>query len=333
MNRLLVLLSIIFFAAGGVTEAYENQVRIWTDNHYRYIQSNGIPDHSYGRFPNSGNPNKVSPQNHSYRISLNPQLTGRVVENSMGLFGVALNGVPFDPGTAEFWQNNPSSGWHYDALSGKLNLGIDMNNAHVQPTGAYHYHGIPDVLVKRANSAAHSNLIGYAADGFPIYALYGYINSQDPLSGVHALKPGFQLKKGSRPGGPGGNYDGTFNEDFSFIEGSGDLDICNGRFGITPEYPDGTYAYFLTDTYPFVPRCFSGTPDSSFMMHGGPAAGSAGGTGNQHRHPDLRQAAARLGVSFDALRQAMGPPPPDFAQAARRLGISEEKLREAVLSA
>ncbi len=56
-------------------------------------------------------------------------------------FGVALNGLPLDPGTAEFWHNDPN--WNYEAMSGKMDLGLDENNAHVQPNGAYHYHGLP----------------------------------------------------------------------------------------------------------------------------------------------------------------------------------------------
>ena len=28
-------------------------------------------------------------------------------------------------------------------------LGTDCNNAHVQPTGAYHYHGLPEGLINR----------------------------------------------------------------------------------------------------------------------------------------------------------------------------------------
>ncbi|MCR9236134.1 MAG: hypothetical protein NXI17_05640 [Alphaproteobacteria bacterium] len=43
--------------------------------------------------------------------------------------------------------------------------------------------------------------------------------------------------------------------------------------------------------------------------------------------PDLSQAAAQLGVSVDALRDALGGPPPNFAQAAEKLGISEEQLQ------
>ena len=39
---------------------------------------------------------------------------------------------------------------------------------------------------------------------------------------------------------------GTLMEDYEYVEGTGDLDLHNGRFAITPEYQDGTYAYFLT---------------------------------------------------------------------------------------
>ena len=48
-------------------------------------------------------------------------------------FGIALNGVLFDPGTAEFFQRDRSSKWNYEALSGAVRLGLDQNHAHVQP--------------------------------------------------------------------------------------------------------------------------------------------------------------------------------------------------------
>ena len=38
---------------------------------------------------------------------------------------------------------------------------------------------------------------------------------------------------------------GFFVEDYVFDD-SGDLDIHNGRFCVTPDYPNGTYAYFTT---------------------------------------------------------------------------------------
>jgi hypothetical protein len=180
----------------------------------------------------------------------------------MGLFGVALDGVPFDPGTAEFWRNDRASGWNYDALSGAMDLGMDVHHAHVQPNGAYHYHGIPTGLVGQLHGGSGLVQVGYAADGFPIYVSPG-------------LKPGYRLKSGTRQGGPGGAHDGRFVQDWEYIEATGDLDECNGRIGITPEHPDGTYYYVLTESFPFVPRCFKGGPDPSFRKQGGP--GGPGG--------------------------------------------------------
>ena len=39
---------------------------------------------------------------------------------------------------------------------------------------------------------------------------------------------------------------GTYIEDYEYTEGYGDLDQYNGRFCVTPEYPNGVYAYFAT---------------------------------------------------------------------------------------
>ena len=118
-------------------------------------------------------------------------------------------------------------------------------------------------------------LIGYAADGFPFYAEYGHEKADDAKSPLKKLSSSYHMKKGNRPtgdDGPGGKYDGTFEQDFEFVEGSGDLDKSNGRTGVTPEYPDGTYYYVATADYPFIPRFFHGTPDSSFEKRMGPPA-------------------------------------------------------------
>ena len=90
------------------------------------------------------------------------------------------------------------------------------------------------------------------------------------------MKPSYKLKSGARPaqeGGPGGNYDGRFTQDFEFIESSGDLDENNGRTGLTPEYPEGTYYYCITPEFPFVPRGWHGIPDESFAKRGPPPGG------------------------------------------------------------
>ena len=48
-------------------------------------------------------------------------------------------------------------------------------------------------------------------------------------------------------------------QDYEYVAGSGDLDECNGRVGVTPEFPNGTYHYYITDTFPFIQRCVKGT--------------------------------------------------------------------------
>lgn len=252
-----------------------SDTEITTDGSFRYIRSNGMPNHDTGEFPNANNPHSITAQNYNFRMPLNPQLAGITTQVSIGKFGIALNGIPFDPGAAEYWNNNQNSGWQYEALGGGVNLGVDQNNAHVQPSGAYHYHGMPTALVSGQSSSSHSALIGYAADGFPVYARYGYANPNSSGS-VTSLQPSYQLKSGTRSGGPGGSHDGTFTQDYQFVSGSGDLDDCNGRTAITPEYPNGTYAYFLTDAFPHIPRCLKGTRDSTF---------ASGPNAKPHSHP------------------------------------------------
>ena len=51
---------------------------------------------------------------------------------------------------------------------------------------------------------------------------------------------------------------GAFTQDFQYVEGSGDLDECNGRIGVTPEFPDGIYYYVVTDDFPYFSRSLKG---------------------------------------------------------------------------
>ena len=238
---------------------------------------NAIPAHAVGTFPNAGNPNTLTPQTFSFKIPRSPQKqsTPTDVKN----FGFTLDGVTFDRNTAECYNNETACNWRYEAItpgiaSGKFQwswLGTDCNNGHVQPTGNYHYHGLPESLInKLGDTGKKMTQVGYAADGFPIYARWGYSNPLDTRSALKKVTGSYELKSGTRPSGPGGTYDGTFIQDWEYVAGSGDLDDCNGRFGITPEYPAGTYHYYLTDDYPYIPDCVYGTPDSS-------TTGGAGG--------------------------------------------------------
>ncbi len=71
------------------------------------------------------------------------------------------------------------------------------------------------------------------------------------------------------PAGAGGRYNGRYTGDFEFVANADDLDAANGRFGVTPEYPNGTVCYVVTNEYPFISRLFRGRPDRSFYKHPG----------------------------------------------------------------
>lgn len=270
-----VLLALLLPLAAFAAATEEEHVHITVTNGYRYIVSDGIPNHETGPFPNRNNPNSIQLQYHRYRVPAVPREAENSRPFSLMPFGVALNGIPFDPGAAEFW--NGDRNWQYEALKGQINLGLDQNNAHVQPSGAYHYHGSPVGLIQRLGAGKDMLLLGYAADGFPIYADRGYRDPGDPQSGLVKLRSSYQLKRGLRAGGPGGAYDGAFVQDYEFAAGSGNLDECNGRNGITPEYPEGTYYYVITEDFPFIPRRFRGTPDESFQRKGPPPGQRGGG--------------------------------------------------------
>ncbi len=263
------------------TTAAKNEVSITIEGDYRVIKSNGWPDHAPGAFPRRGNPNTAAPQSYTFRVPLKPVAATTPTFGGGWWWGVALNGVPFEPGTGETWNNDPRSGWRYEAATGFLNLGLDEHNAHVQPTGAYHYHALPTGLVARLGGDDKKMLlIGWAADGFPLYTSWAHTDAKDAKSALRKMKSSYRLKKGARPAqenGPGGNYDGRFTQDFEYVKDGGDLDENNGRTGVTPEFPDGTYYYCVTSEFPFIPRQWHGVPDRSFAKGDRPPGGGPGG--------------------------------------------------------
>lgn len=274
---------------------YTARADIRVEGSYRVIRANGAPAHRVGKFPNRGNPHAIEEQSYEVRVPAAPTIASMITPLGNHNFGFAVNGVPFDPGAAEFYLGDRDS-WQYEALGGAVPLGIDDNHAHVQPTGAYHYHGLPKGLLAElgVGSSAVSPIVGWAADGFPIYALYGPSNPKDASSAPKEYRSSHALRRGERPsseGHPGGSFDGTFVADYQFVEGSGDLDTCNGATVVTEDFPDGTYAYFLTRDWPVIPRCYRGTPEPSVVERGpgGPPPGSG------HDHPPHRGRGRRGG--------------------------------------
>ena len=167
--------------------------------------------------------------------------------------------------------------WGRDAVPAEK-AGFDCSKGH-PAMGNYHHHQNPSAFKLDLNvvsticnlydadglysidSNQHSPLIGYAYDGFPIYGAYGYQNSNG-TGGIARIKSGYQLRNISvrthwadgtdvddGPAVNGTYFLGYFREDYEWISHPGQedyLDVHNGRFCVTPEYPTGTYAYFAT---------------------------------------------------------------------------------------
>lgn len=241
-------------------------------NNKRTISINSIASHEVGAFPNPGNPNTISESRMTASIPLRPQVAPKTTNGQGYETGILFSGVSIDPYTAEMFigsdgQMNPQ--WNITTLTSTENLGLDCNNAHVQPTGKYHYHGTPSAYLQDLEVDGQGmQKIGYAADGFPIYYKYGYDESGELIS--HSS--GYQLKEGKRPGdgitAPDGSYNGRYFNDYQYVEGISELDACNGKWGKTPE-SDNEYYYVVTDNFPSVPLCFSGTPSVELNKRGG----------------------------------------------------------------
>jgi hypothetical protein len=181
--------------------------------------------------------------------------------------------------------------WNRDAIVGER-LGFDCSKGH-PAMGNYHHHQNPSAFKLDLNvistvcnlydadglyaidSTVHSPLIGFAYDGFPIYGAYGFKNV-DGTGGIVRMKSSFTLRNISTrttyytstatvTPGPAVSTTyplGYFREDYQYNATSAAtpdyLDIHNGRFCVTPEYPNGIYCYFATVTsnwnsaYPYV---------------------------------------------------------------------------------
>lgn len=186
-------------------------------------------------------------------------------------------GYPPCPGGPMATQN-----WNRDAIPAEMG-GFDCSKGH-PAQGNYHHHQNPSAFkldlevvsdicnlydaegLYAIDAENHSPLIGFAYDGYPIYGAYGFKNS-DGSGGITRIESGYQLRNiTSRTNGPDLNqvvtisqgpntgsqetmFLGYFREDYEHVEHTDEeeyLDEHNGRFCVTPEYPNGTYAYFAT---------------------------------------------------------------------------------------
>ena len=272
----------------------------------RQFFTNAIPPHPAGPWPSGGT---IGAQDEQYYMCAYPQkaatLTsiydGRFITNrcnNVSKVGISLTGAFFS-GYAARWFQDSSGMDNRDWLIEATTLGIDDNGSHVAGD-RYHYHKPAHRYYLDSlgiDGSFHSPILGYAADGFPMYYRYVYADPMDSTSAIVDLQSCYQLKPGNRPGdgfmAPDGPYDGTYFQDWEYAPGPGcELDECNGRFGVTPDFPGGTYYYVMTDGFPDLPRCFYGAhPDVSFRVGGNcpPTTAAMDGSTTSLQNDLLRQ--------------------------------------------
>jgi YHYH protein/Secretion system C-terminal sorting domain len=240
---------------GGIPSNVQ-QVQYSTD--YVYVSATCIPGYSIG--PWTGNPNIPANQNFVFQIPRHPQKnTGTPTATPLGHIGTWTNGVSIFNALDAHSYNNQNV-WLQNAYYFE---GVSFDNClgHPDQSGEYHHHASPKCLYDITDSTHHSPIVGFAFDGFPVYGIYAYADT-DGAGGIKRMRSSYQLRnitdRTTLPDGTvltSARYGpaistqyalGAYIQDYMYVPGSGDLDEYNGRFCVTPEYPSGTYAYFVT---------------------------------------------------------------------------------------
>ena len=235
----------------GITSNVQ-QVQYSTNN--VYVSASCIPGYTIG--PWAGNPNTPSNQNFVYKITRSPQQnTATPTTVGMGHIGVWTNGVSIF-NVSDGMSYNNAGVWNRNAYYWE-GASFDACLGHPAPGVEYHNHVSPKCLYDINNNATHSPIIGYTFDGFPVYGAYAFTFTNG-TGAIKRMQSSYSTTTtATRAGGPAvsGTYPvGCYMEDYAYTMGSGDLDARNGRFCITPEYPAGIYAYFVTLDAALVPE-------------------------------------------------------------------------------
>lgn len=230
------------------------------------------------------NTNKIKDKNFDFKFIYRAGQNTQNPQKTPGINSIFTNGVigfapviKSIPGTESIAPANFS----FNSVFFGSYFGIDLAGGYPSASGTYRYlngnmiNGMSYAKFITSNGyykdteyendnlrhrQGHSKILGFALDGYPIYGPYGYSQSTDKNSLVRHMKSGYMLlpKDNHRPDNMKytdsitiNNEDvklvaGSFVEDYYYIKTRGDLDEHNGRYCVTPDFPDGTYAYFLT---------------------------------------------------------------------------------------
>lgn len=212
----------------------------------------------------------------------------------------ANEGQTFDPAFAH--QAMTTHHYHANAPAVRYALGdhVDFN-----PTTKLYTESTGPVT-------AHSPIVAWLDDGLPVYGPYGYSSPLDPKSGLRRMVSGYVKRDGTNgttnlaatgrttlpawgaraqnrsANLPANAYGppvsaayslGHYTEDYDYLGDLGktqgkdfDLNEYNVRYCVTPEFPNGTWAYFQTidvDGTPIFPntvgRWFFGSPSGGSL--------------------------------------------------------------------
>ena len=288
-------------------ETHECSVSITMNETHITIVTNGLPDHDFESTLACSQANDCTrAQNYEWTIPRSPvndTTGGHDATNcpeangdyecaaALGEVAIAINGVPF---------YGPEDGPGGDAVASQhgvyqedrqpIELGVC--HAHNGQGGTFHYHAdanclhwhpeegetmldydisTPAAVAQNTANGSHSAVIGVAMDGYPIYGLWGY----DDQMNIVEMKSSYKLKEGET------GYNGI--DDYVYVQGLGHLDVCNGHFGPTPDFPDGIYHYHSTMMngegdmgFPYFLLCYHG---ETFLDEGGGGGTDCSGHG------------------------------------------------------
>lgn len=199
------------------------RVTIGLQGETRVVSANNLPTHPTGLFPiqpsskayrYDRNPNFIREQRVLLNLPAHPKIAARPSCLPMGMIGFATTGV------AIF---NAIDAQGRDAPAHEIQ---DHCNGHPERNGQYHYHDFSNCIPDLGGKAGrHSDLVGYALDGFGIYGLY---------------------------------------EGNGRVMTNADLDECHGHIGkvVWDGQEVKMYHYHLTREYPYTLGCFRGQPVS-----------------------------------------------------------------------
>ena len=290
------------------TENHQCEVSITLNETHLIITTNGLPNHDFeSTLACSGGGDCSTAQSYTWSIPRSPVNDTTGGHNSAncpeangdkecapdrGAVAVAINGVPIY-GPEDGPGGDAVAAHHGEYNEDRQPIELGICHGHAAQGGTYHYHADancmhwhPDegesieddydestiqAVAQNTYDGNHSNVIGVAFDGYPIYGFWGY----DEQMNVVEMKSSYELKDGET------GYNGI--DDYKYTEGLGHLDRCNGHFGPTPDFPQGIYHYHTTMQngdgemgFPYFLICYHGEADMTSDTGGGQGGGGGG---------------------------------------------------------